>query len=71
MIRDTVLELLARSSVLLIVLGIALFVLGAAGGARPWLAVNDNHQQYALETFGAILTVIGVVMSLRQSTAEI
>jgi hypothetical protein len=71
-IKDTLAQLFYRVGVLLILLGVILFILGAAGGVgyNAVLAIKDPLAQYALEIVGSILLAIGIFVSVRIPASE-
>src|SRR5207249_6502775 len=71
-IKDTLAQLFDRVGVLLILLGVILFILGAAGGVgyNAVLAIKDPRAQYALEIVGSILLAIGIFVSVRIPASE-
>lgn len=61
-IKDWVNTLLENVPVLLIVAGLALFLLGAAGGISPWIPVKDNMGREFLGGGGILCVIIGILM---------
>jgi hypothetical protein len=60
-IKDWVSTLLENVPVLLIVAGLALFLLGAAGSIGAWMPVKDNVGREFLGGGGVLCVIIGIL----------
>jgi hypothetical protein len=69
--QDVIDQILERTHLLLIFLGVACFVLGAAGGLKKdWLVIEDTPGRVVISLFGLVLVVIGVIIAIRNSGTE-
>jgi hypothetical protein len=71
--KDAVGKILDRTPLFIIIVGLIIFIIGAAGGlpiGDPPLQVSDTSWRLALGIVGILLLVIGILLLLRENATE-